>query len=107
MKMRASHILFSYAGAKNSTHSRGIAFAMQDAERVQKDIEEGKYSFQVAAKENSACPSGKRAGGDLGWFEEEEMVIEFTTACKTTPVGQLGGHPIVSPFGVHIIYRTG
>ena len=36
MKMRASHILFSYAGAKNSTHSRGIAFAMKEAERVQK-----------------------------------------------------------------------
>ena len=56
MKMRASHILFSYAGAQNSTHSRGIAFAMQDAERVQKDIEEGKYSFQIAAKESLHSP---------------------------------------------------
>ena len=50
MRMRASHILFSYAGAQNSTHSRGIAFAMQDAERVQKDIEEGKNEEPLFAK---------------------------------------------------------
>ena len=107
MKMRASHILFSYAGATNSTHSRGIAFAMNDANRVQKDIQEGKYSFEIAARENSACPSGKRSGGDLGWFEPEEMVVEFSTACQSIPKGEIGPHPIVSPFGVHIIYRTG
>ena len=107
MKMRASHILFSYAGAKNSTHSRGIAFAMKEAERVQKEIQKGGISFETAAKENSACPSGKRSGGDLGWFLPEDMVIEFSTACQSIPKGEMGLHPIVTEFGVHIIYRTG
>ena len=37
MRMRAFNILFSHAGAQNSTHSRGIVLAMQDAERVQKE----------------------------------------------------------------------
>ena len=107
MKMRASHILFSYAGALKRTHSRGIAFAMKEAERVQKEIQDGKISFEVAAKENSACPSGKRSGGDLGWFLPEEMAIEFSTAAQSIPKGDMGPHPIVTPFGVHIVYRTG
>ena len=74
---------------------------------VQKEIQKGGISFETAARENSACPSGKRSGGDLGWFLPEDMVIEFSTACQSIPKGEMGLHPIVTEFGVHIIYRTG
>ena len=106
-QMRASHILLSFRGAKNSTHGRGIGEAMAEGERITNELKQGGVSFEQMARENSACPSGERSGGDLGWFEPEEMVVEFSTACQSIPKGEMGPHPIVSPFGVHIIYRTG
>lgn len=105
-KMRASHILLSFKGAKNSTHSRSVAVAMAEGDRITAELKKGGVSFDRMARENSACPS-KRNGGDLGWFDPTEMAIEFSSACMNIPIGELGPHPIVSPFGVHIIWRTG
>ena len=62
--------------------------------------------FDQLAKENSACPS-KNNGGDLGWFEPTDMVLEFSTACAAIAKGELGPHPFVTKFGVHVIWRTG
>ena len=103
--MRASHILLSHRNANPPTHSRGIAQAMVAAQDLIKELEAGGISFEQAARENSACPSKER-GGDLGWFEEEIMAIEFSAACKNIQKGDLGP-PCISPFGVHIILRTG
>ena len=105
-KMRASHILLSYRGAENSTHGRGIGEAMAEGERIIKQLPEGGVSFDQLAKENSACPS-KNNGGDLGWFEPTDMVLEFSTACAAIAKGDLGPHPFVTKFGVHVIWRTG
>ena len=105
-KMRASHILLSYRGAEYSTHGRGIGEAMAEGERIIKQLHEGGVSFDQMAKENSACPS-KNNGGDLGWFEPTDMVLEFSTACAAIPKGDLGPHPFVTKFGVHVIWRTG
>ena len=106
-QMIASHILLSFRGAKNSTHGRGIGEAMAEGERITNELKQGGVSFEQMARENSACPSGKRNGGDLGWFAPEDMVIEFSSACAKIPKGELGPHPVVSPFGVHVIWRTG
>lgn len=105
MKMRASHILLSHKDANPPTHSRGIAMAMSQAQDMVEEIRNGKISFEQAARENSACPS-KDKGGDLGWFEEETMAFEFSNACKTIAKDDVGP-PCISPFGVHIILRTG
>lgn len=105
-KMRASHILLSFKGAKNSTHSRGVGEAMAEGERITAELKKGGVSFDQMAKENSACPS-KNNGGDLGWFEPTDMVVEFSTACAAIPIGELGPHPFVTEFGVHVIWRTG
>ena len=45
--------------------------------------------------------------GDLGWFEQHEITPEIWNACLVTKVGDLFPEPIDSPYGVHIIYRTG
>ena len=105
MKLRASHILLSHRQANPPTHSRGIAQTMTEAEALIKDLKSGGISFEQAARENSACPS-KARGGDLGWFEEESMVIEFSSACKNIQKNDIGP-PCITPFGVHIIMRTG
>ena len=105
MKLRASHILLSHRDAKPPTHTRGIAQAMITAEELIKEIKSGGVTFEAAAWENSACPS-KSKGGDLGWFEEESMVLEFSGACKNILKGDIGP-PCITPFGVHIILRTG
>ena len=105
MKLKASHILLSHRDANPPTHSRGIAQCMTEAEALITQLKSGGVSFEAAAHENSACPS-KTKGGDLGWFEEEAMVLEFSGACKNIPKGDIGP-PCITPFGVHIIMRTG
>ena len=79
---------------------------MAEGERIIKQLHEGGVSFDQLAKENSACPS-KNNGGDLGWFEPTDMVLEFSTACAAIAKGDLGPHPFVTKFGVHVIWRTG
>lgn len=106
MKLKAKHILLSYDEAEMSTHTRPLGVAMQEAERIIKELKTGKLNWDKAAYENSACPSGKANLGDLGEFDELDMVPEFSEAVKRLHVDEIGP-PVVSPFGVHIILRTG
>lgn len=106
MKLRAKHILLSYDKAEMSTHNRPLGVAMQDAANIIRDIETGKTTWNDAAAKNSACPSGKRSYGDLGWFEEEQMHPDFSNAVKLAGIDTLAP-PCITPFGVHIIVRTG
>ena len=68
-------------------------------------IQSGALSFEEAAKQNSACPSGQN-GGSLGEFTRGQMVPEFDEACFTMEVGELRG-PIKTQFGYHIIRLDG
>jgi hypothetical protein len=106
-KMRCSHILLSWDQAIESTHSRELAFAIHDAKQIISDLEKGTISWNVAVKEHTACRHSWNNGGDLGWFEEHEITPEIWIACLTTKVGDLSLEPINSPYGVHIIFRTG
>lgn len=106
MKLKAKHILLSYDEAQMSTHTRPLGVAMQEAERIIKELKTGKLNWDKAAYENSACPSGKASMGDLGEFDELDMVPEFSEAVKRLHIDEIGP-PVVSPFGVHIIVRTG
>ena len=64
-------------------------------------IQSGALSFEEAAKQNSACPSGQN-GGSLGEFTRGQMVPEFDEACFTMEVGELRG-PVKTQFGYHLI----
>ncbi len=61
--------------------------------------------FATLAKEFSDCPSGARAGGDLGAFGKGQMVPEFEQAAFTQPVGEVGAL-VKTAFGYHIIKVT-
>ena len=62
--------------------------AKSDAVRLLSEIQEARKplkAFQKAAKKHSTCPSGS-SGGDLGWFQERQMVPAFSAACFEQPV---------------------
>ncbi len=89
-KIRCSHILCSK-----------YSLALKALEK----IKEGR-PFSEVAKEMSECPSRKR-GGDLGWFSRGQMVKEFERAAFSLKVGEMTEEPVKTPFGYHIILRTG
>jgi len=61
--------------------------------------------FAAEAAAHSDCPSGKQAGGSLGWFSRGMMVKEFDEAVFAMPVGGLSDI-IETQFGFHIIYKA-
>jgi peptidyl-prolyl cis-trans isomerase D len=62
--------------------------------------------FTSLARTFSADASNAEKGGDLGWFEKERMVPEFSEAAFSTPVDSVVG-PVQTRFGWHIIKVTG
>ena len=60
-------------------------------------------SFATAATEYSSCPSGSRAGGSLGSFNQGSMVPAFDKVVFSEEVGKIHG-PIATQFGYHLIY---
>ena len=57
--------------------------------------------FTELAKEYSTCPS-KEQGGDLGTFQQGQMVKEFENALIKNEIGDIVG-PVKTQFGYHII----
>lgn len=57
--------------------------------------------FAQLAKEYSTCPS-KEQGGDLGTFQQGQMVKEFENALIENEIGDIVG-PVKTQFGYHII----
>ena len=106
MKFKCKHILFSYDKAENSTHERTLGKAVEDAEDLIKQLKRGEVTFDEAARLNSACASGPRHGGDLGWQQEEHFHPDFANAVKLMGIDTIGP-PVITPWGVHIVLRTG
>ena len=106
MKFRCKHILLSHKDAENSSHERPLGAAMTEAETLIKELKSGEISWTDAAGKYSACASGPRHGGDLGWQEEEHFHPDFANAVKVIPMDTIGP-PVISPWGVHIVLRTG
>jgi peptidyl-prolyl cis-trans isomerase C len=59
-------------------------------------------SFETLAKENSSDGSSTE-GGDLGWFNPQQMVKPFSDAVKQLEVGKYTTAPVKSEFGWHVI----
>lgn len=102
--VRASHILLMYAGSERSTATR----SREDAERQIRELKtqvDGGADFAELARQHSDCPSGRK-GGDLGSFGRGQMVPEFETTAFGMPVGATSD-VVETPFGYHLIRRTG
>ena len=68
---------------------------------ILKAIQSGEIVFEVAAQQNSTCPSGQK-GGDLGVFGKGQMVKEFEEAAFAAEIGAVVG-PVKTQFGYHLI----
>ena len=72
------------------------------AKEVQRKAAANPKNFASLAEQYSQDPGSKSVGGDLGYFDKETMVPEFTKAAFTQKVGIVG--PLVkTQFGYHII----
>ena len=99
---RASHILISYKGSQNapSQVSRSKEEARKEARRLQNLVRSNPDSFTSLAFEFSDGPS-KTSGGDLGFFQEGQMVKPFSDYVFSNRVGSIG--LVESDFGFHVI----
>lgn len=59
--------------------------------------------FESLAQEHSKDPGSKARGGDLGWFEPQRMVAEFSAAVVKLGKNKLAEEPVKSQFGYHVI----
>ncbi len=103
-QVRASHILLMYKGSERSTATRAKEEALSQISQIKTDLASG-GDFEALAKQHSDCPSAS-SGGDLGMFGKGQMVGEFETAAFALPVGQVSD-TVETPFGYHLIKRTG
>lgn len=74
----------------------------EEALSVLAEINEGKISFEDAAKKYSSCPS-KDNGGNLGDFTRGQMVPEFDSAVFAMAEGEVTSAPVKTQFGYHLI----
>ncbi|MBL3589770.1 MAG: peptidylprolyl isomerase [gamma proteobacterium endosymbiont of Lamellibrachia anaximandri] len=58
--------------------------------------------FAELAKTHSTGPTGKN-GGDLGWFDGDQMVKPFSDTVKTMEAGSYTKVPVKTQFGWHVI----
>ncbi|HEU4693190.1 MAG TPA: peptidylprolyl isomerase [Vicinamibacterales bacterium] len=96
--VRASHILIS---VPKGADAAAKAQARTQAETVLKDAKGGK-DFAALAKEHSADPGSAANGGDLGFFQQGQMVGPFNDAAFTLPPGTISDL-VETEFGFHII----
>jgi len=60
-------------------------------------------NFNEVANKETQDPTGKKNGGDLGWFSPGRMVPEFDKAAFGLKKGEISS-PVKTSFGYHIIY---
>jgi parvulin-like peptidyl-prolyl isomerase len=98
---------FDLETSKNEVWARHILVEEEElALEILSRIEEGESFFDLAA-EFSMDESNKNQGGDLGWFDENTMVPEFTEAAfNLEKEGEISS-PVKTTFGYHIIQLIG
>ena len=74
-----------------------------DAKAVIKKLDNG-GNFSELAKQHSIGPSAPK-GGDLGWFNAQQMVPPFSQAVVVLKDGAYSKEPVQTQFGWHVIYR--
>ena len=106
-EVKASHILVSVDIADDATtdeEKEAYDAAKKKAKEVIKKLKDGE-DFADLAKEYSDDESNNEKGGDLGYFDPNDMVDEFKEAVLELENGKYTKEPVKTKFGYHIIYR--
>ena len=93
-----------YAGSERSSATRSKDEAHTQIGELKAQLDAG-GDFAALARSHSDCPSG-RDGGDLGSFSRGQMVPAFEQAAFGMEVGATSD-VVETPFGYHLIRRTG
>ena len=101
--VNARHMLISYQGANNgqSQSQRSPQQARKLADSLLTIVKEDTSRFVELAKANSDDRGTKVQGGNLGWFEQGDMVPAFSNYAFYNETGDVG--MVFSRFGIHII----
>lgn len=108
-EVEAKHILIIPSiseDAKDDEIKEAEKEAKKTAEEVIKKLKEGE-DFAKLAKKYSQDTATATNGGDLGYFELDEMVDEFSNAVKELDTNEYTKKPIKTSYGYHIILKTG
>ena len=108
-EMKASHILISVdvdSEADDEKKEKAEEEAKKKAEDIIKELDEGK-DFAKLAKKYSDDEATKEKGGDLNYFEYEDMEQAFSEATKNLEVNKYTNEPVKTSYGYHIILKTG
>ena len=97
---QAQHILVSPKGDGASAKEEALSKILD----LKRRIEAGE-DFSALAAAHSDCPSGKQAGGSLGWFGRGAMVPEFDKAVFSMEDGEVSD-VVETQFGYHIIRKV-
>ena len=84
--------------------ARHILLNSRDAAAETIKALDGGGDFAALATQHSIGPS-KSVGGDLGWFEPDAMVPEFSAAIEALTDGSYSKEPVKTQFGWHVILR--
>ena len=59
--------------------------------------------FEELAGEHSTDPGSAEEGGDLGWFNLDQMVAPFAEMVESLEPGETGAEPVETRFGWHVV----
>ncbi|MFP4029265.1 MAG: peptidylprolyl isomerase [Candidatus Brocadiia bacterium] len=104
-EIAARHILISHKEAEKSDTERTRAEAKTLAKKVLSEAKREGADFAKLAREYSDGPTAEK-GGDLGTFGKGQMDPAFEKAAFKLKVGEISD-VVETPFGFHIIKRTG
>lgn len=99
-RVKARHILFSL-----SPSPQDWELAKAQAESLRQKILKG-ADFAQLAKRYSQDLGSRDNGGDLGWFEPDQLPENFKNALNNLRVGDVSP-PVISSYGVHLLLVTG
>ena len=108
-QVKASHILISSKVKDNATDeekTKAENKAKKKAEKIIKQLNEGE-AFKELAKKYSNDDATASNGGDLGYFNLDDMTEEFSNAVKKLNKDEYTKEPVKTTYGYHIILKTG
>ena len=106
--IKASHILITPDVDSNATddeQEKAEEEAKKQAEKIIKKLEDGE-DFANLAKEYSDDEATAEDGGDLGYFNTDDMDENFMEAVKELDNDEYTKEPVKTQYGYHIILKV-
>ncbi len=105
--IKASHILIKVDAKDDSTDEEKKAAeekAKKEAEKIIKKLNNGE-DFSKLAKKYSDDDANKNDGGNLGYFNNDDMDENFMEAVKKLENNEYTKEPVKTQYGYHIILK--